>query len=282
MPQKIIFTDDQVKQIIDLRINQKKSQKEIGKMFNCSDKTIIRLLQKNNIKDVDSRKKYFFNERYFADIDSPDKAYWLGFLTADGYINNRRNTLKIHLGEKDIEHLKKFRKAIQCEDLPITLEVNKCSGKNTYILNVFSSVMVNDLAKHNVVNAKSGKEKPSEYVPKKFYSDYIRGFWDGDGYISDRKIGLCGSYDLMHWVQEQLHNIIGTPITQITFDSNIYRLYITATQIDVLKWLYPQDKKDLSLDRKFEKAQEKIITQNKKSLPDQEKATRIPDIESRN
>jgi len=30
-------------------------------------------------------KKYQFNTRYFNKIDTPEKAYWLGFIAADGY-----------------------------------------------------------------------------------------------------------------------------------------------------------------------------------------------------
>ena len=33
-------------------------------------------------------KKYFYDDNYFEKIDSEDKAYYLGFLYADGYVNN--------------------------------------------------------------------------------------------------------------------------------------------------------------------------------------------------
>lgn len=34
----------------------------------------------------ESKAKYKFNHRYFENIDSEEKAYWLGFIAADGYV----------------------------------------------------------------------------------------------------------------------------------------------------------------------------------------------------
>lgn len=31
-------------------------------------------------------KKHFFDRRHFKVVDTPEKAYWLGFITADGSI----------------------------------------------------------------------------------------------------------------------------------------------------------------------------------------------------
>ena len=35
-----------------------------------------------------SKSRYSLNERYFKNIDSGNKAYWLGFLAADGCVSN--------------------------------------------------------------------------------------------------------------------------------------------------------------------------------------------------
>ena len=39
----------------------------------------------------ESRKKYDYDETYFSTIDTPEKAYWLGFIYADGYISKKQN-----------------------------------------------------------------------------------------------------------------------------------------------------------------------------------------------
>lgn len=45
--------------------------------------------------------KYKFNESIFKNIDSKEKAYWHGFLSADGFINSNLNMLGVELSIKD-------------------------------------------------------------------------------------------------------------------------------------------------------------------------------------
>jgi len=61
----------------------------------------IEIINKQNITK--------FNENYFDVIDNPDKAYWLGFLYADGAISSNNNTVELSLKSSDIKHLEKFR-----------------------------------------------------------------------------------------------------------------------------------------------------------------------------
>ena len=49
-----------------------------------------------------------YNRHIFDNIDSAEKAYWLGFIVADGYLNDDKNMLRIKLGDKDKIHLEKF------------------------------------------------------------------------------------------------------------------------------------------------------------------------------
>lgn len=55
------------------------------------------------------KRKYILNQNFFDDIDTEEKAYWLGFLYADGYNNEKRKEVKIRLAIKDEEHLLKLR-----------------------------------------------------------------------------------------------------------------------------------------------------------------------------
>lgn len=51
---------------------------------------------------------YKINENYFENIDNKNKAYWLGFIAADGNVYG--NKLSIELNSKDEGHLKIFRR----------------------------------------------------------------------------------------------------------------------------------------------------------------------------
>ena len=48
------------------------------------------------------------NRHIFDKINSQEKAYWLGFILADGYLNVDKHMLRIKLGDKDKHHLEKF------------------------------------------------------------------------------------------------------------------------------------------------------------------------------
>ena len=47
-----------------------------------------------------------YNRHIFDNIDNEEKAYWLGFIVADGYLNLDKHMLRIKLGNKDKQHLK--------------------------------------------------------------------------------------------------------------------------------------------------------------------------------
>ena len=97
---------EQINKAIDHFVQNDISIKDCAKMFEIHRTTLGIHLKKNNVSE-DRRRKYFFNEDYFKNVDSEEKAYWLGFIAADGCILEN-GTLKIGLAEKDSLHLEKF------------------------------------------------------------------------------------------------------------------------------------------------------------------------------
>ena len=57
-------------------------------------------------------KKYTINEDYFDVIDNQDKAYWLGFIAADGYNREDRGYIEFRLHKQDIDILNKFKQCL--------------------------------------------------------------------------------------------------------------------------------------------------------------------------
>lgn len=53
-------------------------------------------------------RKYTFNEEIFDIIDNEEKAYWLGFLAADGYVDKQLSKFGIELSIKDHDYSKEF------------------------------------------------------------------------------------------------------------------------------------------------------------------------------
>lgn len=141
--------------------------------------------------------KYKYNKDYFSKIDSEDKAYWLGFLYADGSINRfykgeklRSMTLEISLAYQDREHLEKFKQCIE-SNIPIFERTNKLNGKEykSVRIQLNNTKVCYDLCDLGCTPHKTYNVRLPSYdiVPKEFMRDFLRGFFDGDGCINTSK-----------------------------------------------------------------------------------------------
>lgn len=92
MPAAIKWTPEQLQDIIS-SYERGEPANTIGKRYNTSHQVILPLLVKLGVTlrtPLQTAKKCACNERYFQQIDTEDKAYWLGFITADGCITTRK------------------------------------------------------------------------------------------------------------------------------------------------------------------------------------------------
>lgn len=123
--------------------------------------------------------KYDINDSYFEKIDSFDKAYWLGFLYADGCVREC-GALEVGLKYDDIDHLKKFKESLSSKH-PIKEKIINKKYKSCRI-QIGCKKMVNDLINLNCLPRKSLiLSFPDKVVPNEFMSHFIRGYFDGDG-----------------------------------------------------------------------------------------------------
>ena len=255
MPAKIKITEDQAREFYRLRKEEKESYAAIGKRFGISAQTVQRRIIDLGVDLESIPIKFSYDRYYFYDIDSAAKAYWLGFITADGYVNEDRNFLQINLGWKDHDHLEKFIRAIQ-GDMEIKTVIHNITKNKIASLTINGKEMVKGLVANGVRQGKSCHEQPPTRVPDVFIPDYIRGLWDGDGHIGKRKIDLRSSFPMCSWVQNYLlkkcpHMHKGA----ISFESNIYRFSVCSDRIEVLDLLYyPGVSKEIVLDRKYKDA----------------------------
>ena len=237
---KIIFSEQQIQEIIELYTKKQISMVKIGKQYNVSNKTIKRVLDKYDIKSRGNRK-YFIKENIFNKIDSAEKAYWLGFILADGYINIPRKRVQIKLGEKDREHLLKFINFIGGDEKMLKKENNSITGNNIYYIAVNSLIMVKDLIDKNIFQGKSGKEKWYN-VKEEFILDYIRGIIDGDGNINNKNFNICNSEEVLQNIKEYFckkYNINND--IKILEHYNTKRLTICKNRKEILNDLYYKD-----------------------------------------
>lgn len=151
-------------------------------------------------------RKHTVNDNFFEVIDSEAKAYWLGFIFADGCVTKHKNSnskiLEIALHIKDIDHLRKFQEDIET-DYKITTR-NKVSCR----ISIVSSKIFDDLHKYGIVERKSNIVKPpvDGLIPKHLEHHFVRGIFDGDGgFTTGDKyftfaVNFCGTIDICKYV----------------------------------------------------------------------------------
>ena len=166
-----------------------------------------------------------YNRHIFDNIDNEEKAYWLGFIVADGYLNIDRHMLRIKLGNKDKQHLIKFIKFINGNEIMLKSEIHSITKNENYYVSLYSKEITEALQKLGIEQAKSGREKVCNIKPQ-YYKDFIRGLWDGDGFIRKNLsgIGLVGSYEILNFVQQFFKEQLDIEPLKIRKHCNIYRI----------------------------------------------------------
>jgi len=168
-------------------------------------------------------RKYTANFSYFNEIDSHEKAYWLGYIYADGYISNANNRklFGMSLGIKDREQLEKLNK---CLDSTYPLHEYSFDGykpDTRYVrLIVESGEIFDGLLKQGVFTNKTNILKPPPINPV-YYPSFILGYFDGDGsiYLNNGRspfytINIVGTNDILTFIHNYLvnNNITSKPI----------------------------------------------------------------------
>lgn len=212
--QKIIFSEEQLNLIIDLYVNQNKSLKSISEIFGVSRPVISRVLKENADKVTLRQKttKYTANYDNFEVIDTAEKAYWLGFLAADGcvYIRENNATILLNLSQKDINHLQKFKTFMNSTAEIIEYISNTGYSNNSpmvkFALN--SKKMAYDLVDKGITPRKSLTLKRPN-ISSEFYLPYILGYFDGDGSLSklqneEYSLSFQGTKETLEWINEVL------------------------------------------------------------------------------
>lgn len=170
---------------------QGKSLAEIGRKLGYHPSTIkrnlikqhitIRTRSEQNILSNEARKKKV-DDNYFSIIDTPTKAWLLGFLASDGTIRKDCNSIKIGLSLRDKEILEKIKQELKIEKN--IFEYTTSNGFDICELNWSSKQQKQDLAKYGIVNNKTYKILHLPNLSDDLKLSYILGYFDGDGSIS--------------------------------------------------------------------------------------------------
>lgn len=157
---------------------QGSSSEAIGTEFGVYGATIRRLLNRRGVSIRDSaacQRRNTLNENAFSTL-TPDAAYWIGFLMADGSVCERE--VRIALSATDIAHLEAFR-SFMGSSHAVSVYTPKGRIKQSACFSFRSAKVVSDLARYGIQPRKSLTAIAT--IECEVSKDFWRGIIDGDG-----------------------------------------------------------------------------------------------------
>ena len=249
------------------------TSKNIADIIGCSV-SYVKKIGKTVSHGKKRSKKFYCNEYFFKDIDTYEKAYWLGFIMADGCVYTRKNNknaqswLIITLQYADINHLVKFNNAI-CGNYPIHEKTGK-NGKQYCSICIVSDIMTEDLRKYGCTERKTWSVRLPKLDSDFLMFGFLNGYFDGDGSIIKTFEKGIYRYQLSVYGNKMFINDIFEYFLKFNIKGNVYedkrknRIYtkpffkITFEKMEYLKFIFDNtyNKKIIFLDRKFTIVQE--------------------------
>nr|DAX08864.1 MAG TPA: endonuclease [Bacteriophage sp.] len=157
---------------------------QMGNREKVDRRTLSKHFKELGIEIINKQNCSKFNEHIFDSIDTEEKAYWIGFIFADGTINSSpiREGIKsiygfeLSLGIKDLKHLEKFKKFIGYNK-NLLIDNNRCRFS---IANKHFWTTLNNLG--CTPNKSLTLKFPN--ISENLVKHFIRGYFDGDGCIT--------------------------------------------------------------------------------------------------
>lgn len=159
-------------------------------------------------------KKYSVDSTLFNSW-SPEMAYILGFISADGNIYKTERAHVLQIGCDDLDIIEKIQLIFK-HNGPIYLKKRE-NGKTAYGFRICDILLFNSLLQLGVTEKKSLTITPPT-IPKRYIHHYIRGYFDGDGSVSYRKgpyekrvvVDIySASFNMAFFIYEQIKKQVG-------------------------------------------------------------------------
>lgn len=241
--------------------NQELSIGKIAKHLNVSSWVVSSRLKELNL-EVRPNRKHFFDLNFMKEINEEWKAYFLGFMFADGNVRKDFLAATISISKKDEEVVNYLESKIQTNNIkysPATTYINKKNGKivncsSKIILRMCSNEICIDLQQFGCTPQKSLTAKWPTNIPPNMIRHFIRGYFDGDGYISrdgKRVMMVCShsfAKSLKIFLKKELNISVTNYKCKNITRSNIWR----KSDVKIFKeFLYKES--EFSLKRKYDR-----------------------------
>ncbi len=234
---------------------------DVAKQLQIHRNVVYDILHQNGITDVRSyRINQKFNQKFFEKIDTEEKAYWLGFLFADGnvFIKKAIHRIAINIHKKDVEHISKWHRSIgSCQN------ITSCGDMVRSIHH--SEKMCNDLITLGCVPCKSLVLRFPD-LDSSLARHFVRGYFDGDGSIYWHKsknkknggvrLSFVGTDMFLNHLQWEVFFTLGCAYKELQSTGNnklAFQLMIGGYQeaVKIADWMYADA--HIFLDRKHQR-----------------------------
>lgn len=204
---------------------------------------------------------YKLDYTVFDSIDTEEKAYWLGFMYADGWVTSNRPAIGLGLKEEDSYHLEKFVRFFKLRKVKITHTLTKLNGKSypQCKWSLQNSHVYNRLIELGCIPNKSLMLKfpdKSIFKEESLVYFFIRGYTDGDGCLwfnKSNKINLeiIGTKEFLEGIMIYFPNKFSFGHKDKRhLSSNTYKLISCGNNaIEVVTKLYKNS--NIHLERKY-------------------------------
>jgi hypothetical protein len=234
--------------------------KDAGALFGYSSAICYSALKRRGIavrKQEEYGRTRDVDHEFFSSIDNECKAYWLGFITADGCLHG--NKVSIGLAAVDETHLNKYNK-----NLMSTYPVTYSRSNSSVRVSLTSEQIVKDLKSLGLSERKTFTVAPCSTVPDELMRHYWRGVIDGDGCIGKSavkktgyitwSVSLTGNKYMVEGFCRWVGDVTGIKMIPHTYKKDSYTAHCGGNK--QVRRLLPHLYKDATmyLDRKYDRA----------------------------
>ena len=252
------WSDEEVIDLYNKGISLTQIQRETG----INRNSVAKVLKEHGIEVINRQNQTKFNEHVFDVIDTEEKAYWLGFIFADGNISspNKKGkaiyTFEISLQLSDTNHLYKFNKFMEHQKNNVKTDSFRCrwSVTNKHLWETLNSY-----------GCTPRKSLTLEFPKLEIFKDkslirhFIRGYFDGDGCISHNDqeqeipcINVLGTNEMLSTIQNYI--LMDNNPFYLNNPKNKTTLVISRSTSKAVMFMYAlYYKSNIYLDRKYQK-----------------------------
>lgn len=227
------FTEEQEKTIVKLYTEEQRGQLYCAKAVGSTNvRKVKEVLKKYNIPirnfseaaSASNKNRALKKDENYFSVESHNMAWLLGFLASDGSVSSSDNTIKIGLSSKDKEILEKIREEVKIENKIV--EYTTKDGFDCVDLHWTCAKHKQALSNYGITPNKTFTLIAPKSLNSKYYIDYIRGYFDGDGSVNliqgkSLRWQVCGaSKEVLQWIVDTLYEYYDIPKVNIYTDTN--------------------------------------------------------------